>query len=180
MNVNDPKLIEVSASLGVQPQWLYNLIRFESGWNPLSKSGMPYNKAKVDKGLENPKFARGLIQFIDSTAIDLGYKSADDLVDRNPDVSSQLFFPVKQYLEKYKPFPTEQSFYLSVFYPAARSWNPNQFFPDSVLAANPGINTPGDYVRKVRGKINGIGIASILLFGTLALLKLLNVKFNRI
>jgi hypothetical protein len=151
MTLDNVTLVNVCNTLSIPPQWLYNLIQFESRWNPLATAKIPYNKAKVDLGLEAPKFARGLIQFIDSTAQDLGYKDSADLVTRNPTVEEQLLFPVLQYLKKYAPFPTEQSLYLSVFYPAARNWPASKEFPDSVKSANPGIKCPADYVRKVKG-----------------------------
>jgi hypothetical protein len=160
---DDPTLVSVSRSLGVKPEWLHRLIQFESRWNPQARSGIPYNKSKVDKGLEEPKYARGLIQFIDSTAIDLGYESSLDLVEKNPTIKDQLLFPVLQYLKKYMPFPTEQSLYLAVFYPAARNWTPSRVFPDSVRSANPGINCPQDYVNKVKGVPSIKTVVTVLL-----------------
>lgn len=167
-----PQLVQIASALSINPKWLAALINFESSGNPLARAKYPYNKAKSDKGLEPPKYARGLIQFIDPTAQSLGYLSADDLVEKNPDIASQLLFPVRQYLEQYKPFPTEQSLYMAVFYPAARNWPPMQSFPDSVKAANPGIQTPADYVRKVRGKGNSGIVVLAALAGFLLLKKM--------
>jgi hypothetical protein len=128
-------LAAVSLDLGIQPDWLRSLIDFESGWNPKAKN--PYSSAE------------GLIQFVDSTAQSLGFKSAHDLVVKYPDVVSQLLNPVRQYLRQFKPFPTKQSLYMSVFYPAARNWTLDTVFPDSVRKVNPNINTVGDYVAFV-------------------------------
>jgi len=137
MRVDNPLLIEVSESLNVNPKWLWSLIQFESKWNPQAK---------------NPNSsARGLIQFIDSTAQSLGYKNSLDLVTKNPTAEQQLFFPVYQYLSQFAPFPTEQSLYLSVFYPAARNWALHKEFPKNVQAVNTGIVTVNDYINRVRG-----------------------------
>src|SRR4030066_1785167 len=138
MKKNDVWFIDYCRSLSVNPEWLWNLISFESNWNPLAKN--PYSSA------------RGLIQFINSTAISLGYTSSDDLITKNPDVKSQLLFPVKAYLMAYSPFTTEQSLYMAVFYPKARKWSLSTEFPDNIKKVNPGIKTVGDYVNKVRLK----------------------------
>ena len=128
-------LSDVSQSLGISKDILWNLIQFESKWNPHAK---------------NPNSsARGLIQFTDATARNLGYKDSLDLVTKNNSIESQLYFPVLQYLSKFKPFTTKQSLYMSVFYPVARQWPLNKAFPDTVQKSNPGIKTVQDYVNKV-------------------------------
>ncbi len=173
MTRNDPVLVDVCNKLNIPPDWLWMLIQFESRWNPQIRASMPYNQAKVTAGTESPKYARGLIQFIDPTAQDLGYRDSLDLVTRHPDSASQLQGPVYRYLARYAPFPSEQSLYLAVFYPAARNWPVNREFPDSVKAANPGINTPADYVAKVRriggGLIDGntvkLGLVALVVLG---------------
>lgn len=130
-------LNEMANRLGVTYQDLYSLISFESGFNPLIK---------------NPNSsARGLIQFIDSTARSLGYLNSLDLVSRHPTVISQLPV-VEKYLQQFKPFSGKQSLYLSVFYPKYRNVDPLTEFPDSVKAVNPGIRTPADYILHVERK----------------------------
>jgi len=147
-------LQEVSASLGIDPMDLYNLIKFESNWNPQAK---------------NPNSsARGLIQFTDKTAQSLGYKDSLDLVTKNKSIESQLYFPVLQYLSKFKPFPTKQSLYMSVFYPVARNWPLSKEFPDTVKKVNPGIVTVADYINKIDKKaVAGIsgGLLSLMVLG---------------
>jgi hypothetical protein len=130
--------LKVCKSLEVNPDWLYNLIDFESGWNP--KATNKYSSAK------------GLIQFTDSTAKSLGYENSQDLINKNPDISSQLLFPVLQYLQRYKPYPTEQSLYMAVFYPSYRYVDPNTQFPDTVKRYNPQIDTVQSYIDKVKKK----------------------------
>lgn len=127
----------IAANLGVNQSDLYKLIKFESGWNPRIK---------------NPRSsARGLIQFTDKTARSLGYRDSLDLVAQHPTVTSQLPV-VYRYLSQFKPFTGKQSLYLSVFYPVARYWSPGRSFPQFVRSANPGINTPADYVNKVEDR----------------------------
>ena len=144
-------LERVSAALGVPKKHLYRLINFESRFKPDIKNKL--------------SSARGLIQFINSTARSLGYKDSLDLVQKNPTIQSQLEGPVFKYLNKYKPFPTEQSLYMAVFYPKARYWYQYKQFPKNVQKVNPGIKTPADYVNKVKG-IKRSGIAGTLLLVT--------------
>lgn len=141
-----PKLTEREATilrgialrLNVNPQYLYDLIDFESRWNPKAK---------------NPKSsARGIMQWINARARDLGYADSAALVRENPTVEKQMLI-VEKDLSRYKPFPTIQSLFMSVFYPAAKNWPPNKEFPDSVKKANPGIETPQDYVNFVYSKL---------------------------
>ncbi len=128
-------LSEVAKALDVDVLDLFNLITFESSWNPQAKN--PLSSAK------------GLLQFTDSTAQSLGYKDSLDLITKNKTIESQLYFPVLQYLTKYKPFPTKQSLYMSVFYPVARYWPSTKHFPESVKKVNPGITTVQSYIDKV-------------------------------
>jgi hypothetical protein len=141
--------------LGVPVSWIDSLIRFESSWNPAAK-----NKYTG---------ARGLIQFMPATAKALGYKDADDLYNKNPTIEKQLLGPVAAYFKlpgNKGPYPTPQSLYMTVFYPAARSWTETKDFPANVRAVNPGIDTVGDYVAKVERrtlKKTGISVGVILL-----------------
>lgn len=128
-------LDQTAARLGVGSNKLKALIQFESRFNPTIKN--PYSSA------------RGLIQFVDSTARRLGYNSSADLVSKHPTVRSQLEGPVYAYLKQFKPFPTDQSLFMSVFYPKARLWPAGKQFSKAIQKVNPGIRTPGDYTKKV-------------------------------
>lgn len=128
-------LIRTASRLGVSPKQLYILINFESRWNPKA-----HNKLSG---------ARGLIQFMPGTAKKMGYYNSLDLVTRHPTVISQLEGPVYKYLKVYKPFTSDQSLFLAVFYPDARSWPIYKKFPKIVPLYNPGIYTPSDYIKKV-------------------------------
>jgi hypothetical protein len=138
-------IAQASAMLQItDAMWLYNLIRFESGFNPLARN--------VSSG------ARGLIQIMPSTSASVFNMPVDSLIDKYPDFESQLFYVVVPYLQKYKPFPTMQSLYMAVFFPAARNVPPGTTFRelynnDSKYAVfekqNPGILTVQDYINKV-------------------------------
>jgi hypothetical protein len=128
-------LIETAETVGANPDSLYRLIQFESAWNPQAK---------------NPtSSARGLIQFIDSTAADLGFTDSLELVTQFPTIEDQLLGPITTYLVQYGPFDNDQALFMAVFYPAARTWEPDDPFPDWVASANPGIETPADYMQAV-------------------------------
>jgi len=132
-------LLNLANVLGVKRDDLYQLINFESaGWNPLARNPL--------------SGARGLIQFTNKTAQEMGFKNADDLVNKYPTIESQLEFPVYNYLKKYIPFSNKQSLYLSVFYPKYRNFPSDTVFSDLVKNQNPGINTVQDYIDFVDGK----------------------------
>jgi hypothetical protein len=107
----------------------------------------------------------------------MGLTNGEQLVKRYPDRISQLKGPVRSYLSKYGPFPTDQSLFMAVFYPAARSWPITQSFPLAVQAVNPGIRTPADYIAKVYGrKVGGSPLAVFALLAAAAAFFLLNRK----
>ncbi|MDD5549606.1 MAG: hypothetical protein PHI79_08450, partial [Sulfurovaceae bacterium] len=95
------------------------------------------------------------------------------LITKNNTIESQLLFPVLQYLKKYMPFPTKQSLYMSVFYPAARNWLPGKEFPDNVKKVNPGITTVQSYIDKIERKTNNLpySIIAIAAIGLYLLMK---------
>lgn len=154
-------LKDTAAAIGAKPESLYRLIAFESGWDPQAKN--PTSSAK------------GLIQFIDSTAQDLGFANSAELVAQFPTIEDQLLGPIITYLVQYGPYPDDQSLFMAVFYPAAMRWPAHQEFPAWVQQANAGITCPADYMRMVYevdpmtdGDIRtaikaGIGITGVLL-----------------
>lgn len=148
-------IVEAARQLGIaDPRWLDGLIAMESNHEPQIVAHYPYNQSRLDSGRDTvPLYAKGLIQFIDSTAKALGFADSTDLITKLPDYESQMFGAVVPYLKQYAPFPTEQSLYLAVFYPAYRDKPANTLFPDSVRSANPGINTPADYVALVNKRV---------------------------
>ena len=137
---NNPVLIDIAKKLNVDKNLLWSLIQFESSWKPDAKNPV--------------SSARGLIQFVDSTAKNLGYLNSLDLVTKLPTIELQLKYAVYPYLKQYYPFPTPQSLFMAVFYPAAMFWPENRQFPANVQKNNPGIKTPLDYIRFVYKKLS--------------------------
>lgn len=135
-------LVSVASSLGVSPQALDKLITHETGgsWNPKQRTG-------------GDSSAKGLIQFIDSTAQGLGYNNAQDLVDKNSTVTGQLTGPVYEYLKRLAPFSDDGDMFLSVFNPASRRADRNSQFSEKIQKANNySVLTPQDYINQVSGK----------------------------
>lgn len=130
--------------LGIDVEWLLAVIQHESGGNPKIK---------------NPKSsARGLIQFMDSTARGMGYQSSQDLVNRFPTFESQVEGPVVSYYQKYAPWGSRDEFLGTVFYPAYRRGKLDVVLPSDVRAANPGFTTLRDYAKRVWARYKGIKI----------------------
>ncbi len=131
---------EIAAEFGVHPSILAGIIQNESGWNPTIKNPV--------------SSARGLIQFIDSTAKSLGFPGGSaELVAKYPDIDSQLSGPVRAYYKKFAPYANENEFILATFYPAYRKKPLDTALPANVVAVNPGLNTIGDYVSRIKRKI---------------------------
>lgn len=131
-------LASAAASIRIPARWLFGLIKTESGWNPAAK---------------NPNgSARGLIQWVDSTAQSLGYSNALDLVNRNPTREAQLLGPVVAYLKKWAPISSPEDLAAVNFYPANRGTKIDNPLPAAVQAANPGIKTVRDYYAKFFAK----------------------------
>ena len=144
----------ISNQLGVKKSKLYALIKFESNFKPFAK---------------NPNSsARGLIQFINSTARGLGYKNSLDLIKKNPTIEKQILGPVYKYLSNYKPFPHDQALFMSVFYPKARYWFEFWPFPKRVKKDNPGINNPYDYMTHIYKRLNLRYIPRCFIFGVVS------------
>lgn len=185
----EPAMNAVAKSLGMNPAWLYNVIMLESAWNPAA-----YNKSG----------AIGLIQFMPKTLKDYGMLSAQlaakipqgktpvpeavkqevkaEFLSKYPDVVSQLEGPVLRYFRRYRDYPTEQSVYMTVLYPAYRNAALSTPFSADVQAQNPGIKTVGDYValvqsraktrevlEKVKSPLSLIAVAAIGVAGYLGL-----------
>ena len=157
-------LNNISKQFEILPGDLYSLINFESKWNPTAAN--PYSTAK------------GLIQFIDSTANDLGYINSQDLINKNPTILDQLQKPVYDYLKKFAPYNySKQKLYMSVFYPKYMNVDINTQFPDSVKSVNPGIQTVQDYIQLVdRNRGSEIILTGSTIFLLLALFFILKKR----
>lgn len=149
-------LNQVSAKLKVNPPDLEALIQFESRWNPLIK---------------NPKSsAQGLIQIINSRAMELGYRSSLDAVTKNPTISLQLKNIVYPYLKQFMPFPSRQSLAMAVFLPTWRYKSRFAVLPKRYQDFNPGIKTVGDYMQKVYPGLYSNVLPKLVILGVLIFL----------
>lgn len=123
---------EVSARLGINPVWLAAVINFESGFDPQAKN--PYSGA------------RGLIQFMPSTAKGLGTTT-----DAIAALSALDQMPlVERYFQPYRgKMGSLADVCMAVFFPRYIGKDPSTPFPEKVQQWNPGIRTPADYAAKV-------------------------------
>lgn len=165
---SDIALIESTARrYGFPPEWLSNLIGFETAGT--------FNPA-----IQNPSSgATGLIQFMPSTARELGTTTAQ--------LKQMNFRQQWQYVEAYlngkmrsvagkglyntstgkvsSKF-TQTDLFMLIFYPVSAG-NPNYQFPKNVVAANNGISTPRAYAARAlenaifKGNYTGMASSSI-------------------
>lgn len=155
-------LAKAAQTLGMQETWLHNVIALESAWNPYAVNAisgavgliqfMP--RTLMGMGILSPALAEAIP---DSGGVPPSVKDAvkNEFLAKYPTAVAQLTGPVIQYLRSWKPFPTEQSAYMAVFYPAYRYVSPDTLFPEHVRAQNPGIFTVSDYVSAVKKKSSG-------------------------
>lgn len=129
-------VVDLADDMGADPGHLADLIQHESGWNPAAK---------------NPNSsASGLIQFITTTADELGVTTSEL---RAMTVEEQLPY-VRAYFElprisKHWPLTNEWDLYLAVFYPGYIGLELDEVFPSDVTNVNRS-RTPQDYVDAVR------------------------------
>lgn len=136
-------LKETAKTLGVRPEWLYNLIEFESMWNPQAKSKSGSAKGLMQwtnigtqsKGLESYKF-----------------ETSADLIERYPTRLAQIKHIVKDYLKAYMPFNTEYALYMVTLAPRYKDHPLHSPLSDTIQKNNKGIKTPADYVNKIRSR----------------------------
>lgn len=95
-------IVEVSNDLGWNPDWLASIIAFESGFDP--------------KAVNKHSGASGAIQFMPSTAKNLGY-TIEQI--RAMSLEEQIRKPTWQYLKGFKGIKNLEDAYLTVFYPKA-------------------------------------------------------------
>jgi hypothetical protein len=136
--------------LDANPFLLANVIRAESQFSPRAQAvpGPVLERAPTGKGAVfafNPKGgATGLLQWIPARAAELGTSLEELFYTADP--SDQMPY-VEDYFEQFKPFPTKQSLYLSVFQPSARKADPNKPFSNPAVASQHA--TPADYMAFV-------------------------------
>lgn len=158
------KLLSISEELDIDPNVLYSLLDFESGFNPKIK---------------NPQSsARGIMQWIDARAKDLGFSDSLDLVEKNPTISDQLDI-VRKDFKRFGKFEDRQALYMALFYPKYMRVPPSTEFPPNVQAVNKPIKTVQDYINFVDKKLglppeekkNSLALALIVGVGLLLLLQ---------
>jgi len=137
---------DVATKNGFKPEWLANLVNFETA-------------GTFSPAIQNPTSrATGLIQFMPATARGLG-TSVEAL--RAMNFLQQLKY-VDLYLQKGvkvargrvggKPL-TQIDLFMIVFYPVSVG-KPNYVFPQNVINANNGISTPQQYTdRALRNRL---------------------------
>ena len=135
------ELKRISDKYGIPFEWMINLIRHESAGT--------FNPA-----ITNSIGATGLIQFLKSTAIDLG-TTTDALrkmtfKQQLAYVDKYLYANLKRHLTAEGKIPntfTQGDVFMTIFYPVAVG-KPDYKFPSAVTNANSGIITPMDYVER--------------------------------
>lgn len=149
--VDKAKIIrEAAAQIGTRPEWLDALINFETGGT--------YDPMVINSF--DPE-AKGLIQFRDEAAQDLGFVDSTQLVSVYPDFETQMlnavvpYFKLQQKQFSIPSYMDRQSLYMAVFYPAYATKPPKTEFPEYVQKANPGITTIQDYIEFVNRRIKG-------------------------
>ena len=148
------KIVDVAYNLGTNPYWLANLINFESAgtFSPSITNSLGYT---------------GLIQFGNSVAKDLGTTTA---YLRSLSARDQMEY-VQRYFElphkrKGSKYDSPIDLYMAVFYPVAMG-NPNFQFPQNVIDANNGIDTPKEYTKRAnRNAKLPTGMDGIQVMGT--------------
>lgn len=144
------KIAAVADRLDANPFLLANVLRAESQFSPRAQSvpGPVLERAPTGKPAVfafNPQGgATGILQWIPRRAEELGTTIEELFFTSDP--SDQMPF-VEDYFANFKPFPTKQSLYLSVFQPSARKTNPHTPFSDPKIAAQHA--TPADYMAFV-------------------------------
>lgn len=140
-------LVDTAKAIKTEPQWLWDVVNFESGHNP--------------QAANSKSSAKGLIQFTDATAKNLGYASSWDLIQKNPTYEKQMRGPVLKYFQGLgPPYTTRQALFMTVFFPVARAVAPDTTFSELYRVhgiknfelfqkQNPGIVTVKDYETHV-------------------------------
>ena len=141
------KIEQVARHVGIpDPGWLANVINFESnGFNPQAVN--PFSGAT------------GLIQFMPTTASELGTNTAQlrtmSALQQMDYVAAYFMLPR---VRQYGALRSQLDVYMAVFYPKAIGQGPGYVFPALVHAANPGMFTAGAYaaVANARAKLSTV------------------------
>jgi Transglycosylase SLT domain len=149
------KVQSIASQLGIQPNWLMQLMWAESRLKP--------------NAINRYSGASGLIQFMPKTAIGLG--TTVEAI-RNMDAVQQLDYVYKYFKGAANKMHSYYDVYLETFYPAAKGKPDNWQFPTVVAKQNPAIDTDrdgvmtlADFKKYVRSTVWKSNLAAI--FGTL-------------
>ncbi len=147
------KIVEVAKSLSIpDPGWLANAMGFETGYSfdPAIVNGACLKEEPASK------CATGLIQFIPSTATNLG-TTVTDLAKMN--AVAQMDFVLKYFQPHKGRLNTAADLYMAIYYPKAVGKGPNYSIYNDILQRkgidaarlyyrrNGGIRTAGDYTN---------------------------------
>ena len=127
-------IVDLADHMGTDPQWLAELICFESD-------------GSFSPSVQNDTTrATGLVQFMPKTARSLG--TTVQALSKMSALAQMRY--VELYFAQFRPpFDSRQKLFMTVFYPAARFWPAGRPFPGKVLTSNHAA-TPGQYVANVR------------------------------
>jgi hypothetical protein len=150
------EIVRVAGRLGVDAGWLANVINLESGFDPAIENRL----CAGQYGPRSGRCATGLIQFIGSSAAaSLGMRKAgsqytdaqkaEALGRIRAMTAVEQMAVVERYLSAFRPFPTAQSFYLSIFLPRARNLPASAPLTAAEQKNNPGIRVAGDYLTMI-------------------------------
>ena len=127
--------------IGVTPELVAKMIAVETAFtmSPVIHNPLPNQSA------------RGIFQFIDSTAYGLGFRDSLDLVTQNPTIESQLDVAYRMF-KPYLPFKNEYEFTMANFIPTHRKDSPLKRLDSikkSYADANPHLTYLGDYYKTI-------------------------------
>ncbi len=139
------KVISISDSLGIDPNWLMFIINYESA-------------GTFSPSVTNSIGATGLIQFLPGTAISLG-TTVEALAKMT--AVEQLDY-VYKYLLPYKGKMIDfYTTYLAIFYPAALGKDDSYVFPANVVSSNPSFFISGSTLADFKTSLYNIMLSVV-------------------
>jgi hypothetical protein len=126
------RVIGICSTLGFPPDWLMIVMNFETG-------------GTFSPSVKNPgSSATGLIQFMSSTALDLGTTTAKLAAMTNVEQLEYVYKYLVMVQRQRGSFNNLVDVYLAVFYPASIDDGLDYVYPDSIYAANKGFDLNKD------------------------------------
>lgn len=137
------KVIEIANIVGIDSNWLFILMYFESAFNP--------------QAVNSSSGATGLIQWLNPRPAEIG-TTLEAL--RNMTALEQLEFVKKDFIRATGRLKNIFDTFMWVFYPAYVGESPDKLFPQNVISANNGIKSPRDYTDRAILKAKTSGYTS--------------------